>query len=41
MLKRIFLVTIAFTCNTKFAEAVDIGNGGSFDMSYLVDKKQL
>ena len=41
MLKRILLVTIALICNIKVAEAVDIGNGGSFDLNYLADKKVL
>ena len=41
MLKRILLVTIALICNIKVTEAVDIGNGGSFDVKYLEDKKQL
>ena len=41
MFKRILLFTIASIYKIKVAEAVDISNGGSFDVSYLTDKKQL
>ena len=41
MLNRILLVTIAFLCNTKLAEAIDTGKGATFDVSYLTDKNLL
>ena len=41
MLKRILLVQIALICNIKVTEAVEIGNGFSFDVNYLADKKQI
>ena len=39
MLKGILLITATLIC--KVAEAIDTGNGATFDLSYQTDKKLL
>ena len=41
MLNRILQVTIALISSLRIADAVDIGNGASFDVIYQTDKNLL